>query len=237
MEEKMTLDRFWDIIEQGRKPNETETEIVARLTDSLSALDEESIVQWWLICDYFHREADKGKLWGAANIMDDGFCSDDGFHYFRAWLIGQGRDVYLAALKDPDSLAGLPRQEDVRFERINYVAVSAYEDLTGKDFYDAIVDRFISPELQQEISSSIVFAPDMDNEKYINGEYPGIYPKLTALYTQDDIGEFGVFPEERDFDEMEDDSVSVSEKLAKAKKILMDNPPKPKPKWKAEMER
>ncbi len=36
-------------------------------------------------------------------IMMNG-CSDDSFDYFRGWLIAQGKDVYHAALRDPDSL-------------------------------------------------------------------------------------------------------------------------------------
>ena len=31
-------------------------------------------------------------LWGAAYLANGG-CSDDGFDYFRGWLIGQGRKV------------------------------------------------------------------------------------------------------------------------------------------------
>lgn len=43
-------------------------------------------------------------LWAAAYIMNGG-CSDDGFEYFRAWLIAQGRTVFERALKNPESLA------------------------------------------------------------------------------------------------------------------------------------
>jgi hypothetical protein len=42
--------------------------------------------------------------WGAAYLANGG-CSDDGFDYFRGWLIGQGRKVYETVLADPDSLA------------------------------------------------------------------------------------------------------------------------------------
>jgi Protein of unknown function (DUF4240) len=43
-------------------------------------------------------------LWGAAYVIDGG-CSDDGFDYFRAYLISRGRAVFEAAMADPDSLA------------------------------------------------------------------------------------------------------------------------------------
>ncbi len=35
----------------------------------------------------------------------NGGCSDDGFEYFRGWLIGQGGAYFEAALKDPERAA------------------------------------------------------------------------------------------------------------------------------------
>jgi hypothetical protein len=42
------------------------------------------------------------NLWGAAYLMNAG-CSDDGFEYFRAWLLAQGRDAVEKAFEDPDT--------------------------------------------------------------------------------------------------------------------------------------
>ena len=44
-------------------------------------------------------------LWDAASVIKEYGCSDDGFIDFRAWLIAQGKDVYMNALRDPDTLA------------------------------------------------------------------------------------------------------------------------------------
>lgn len=74
-------------------------------------------------------EAYTWDLWGAAYVVHGG-CSDDGFEYFRRWLVSRGRDVYEAALADPDSLAQLdvrPGADDVwEFEEIYYVAKDVY---------------------------------------------------------------------------------------------------------------
>lgn len=43
-------------------------------------------------------------LWTAASLMCENVCDHNDFSYFRGWLITQGREVYLAALADPDSL-------------------------------------------------------------------------------------------------------------------------------------
>src|SRR5207249_5020548 len=48
----------------------------------------------------------------------NGGCSDDGFEYFRGWVILRGRKAYEAAMKNPDSLAGVvdPDEEFCEFE-------------------------------------------------------------------------------------------------------------------------
>lgn len=182
MSDIVSADKFWEIIECGRKEGESEKELALRLENALSTLDADSILQWGNIYELYHSMANKGKLWGAANIMDDGFCSDDGFHYFRAWLIGQGRDIYMAALNDPDSLSKLPVQKDVRFERVNYAAYYAYEKMTGKDYYDEIKKRDVPVEVVAEVQMGVNYCSDIDDVKYINGRYPRVYPKLTAAY-------------------------------------------------------
>lgn len=47
-------------------------------------------------------------LWRAANRIEGGLCSDDGFEYFALWLVAQGRGTYEAVLADPDALAEVP---------------------------------------------------------------------------------------------------------------------------------
>ena len=45
-------------------------------------------------------------LWAAAYAVNGG-CSDNGFDYFRGWLIVQGREVFEHVVVDPDALADL----------------------------------------------------------------------------------------------------------------------------------
>jgi hypothetical protein len=46
-------------------------------------------------------------LWAAAYVINGG-CSNDGFEYFRGWLIVQGREVFEHVVADPGTLADLP---------------------------------------------------------------------------------------------------------------------------------
>src|SRR5688500_7565585 len=78
-------------------------------------------------------------LWGAAYLINGG-CSNDGFDYFLGWLIAQGRDVYQAALQDPDSLVSHPQVAslDPRYgslwcEQLLSVDDRAYEAVTGQE--------------------------------------------------------------------------------------------------------
>lgn len=48
-----------------------------------------------------------GGSWQAAYLINGG-CSDDGFEYFRGWLLTQGREVFERAVALPDTLADLP---------------------------------------------------------------------------------------------------------------------------------
>jgi hypothetical protein len=79
-------------------------------------------------------------LWAAAYLINGG-ASDDGFEYFRGWLIAQGRDVFERSVADPDSLADHPAviegaeegEAGVECEDILGVAWTAYRVATGED--------------------------------------------------------------------------------------------------------
>lgn len=66
------------------------------------------VVAFQQLLDQYMAESDRWTIMGAAVLINAG-CSDDGFDYFRGWLIGQGRAVYEAAVRDPDSLASHPQ--------------------------------------------------------------------------------------------------------------------------------
>ncbi|MER5278395.1 DUF4240 domain-containing protein [Streptomyces sp. NPDC002809] len=80
----------------------------------------------------------RAPLWAAACTINGG-CSDDGFDYFRAWLIAQGREVFERVVADPDALASLPvvraaaaEDADLECERVLGVAWDAYREATGE---------------------------------------------------------------------------------------------------------
>ena len=70
--------------------------------------------------------------WGAAYLINGG-CSDDGFAYFRSWLISRGRVTHEAVVRDPDSLADLvdAGRDDYEFEDLWGLALDVYGERTG----------------------------------------------------------------------------------------------------------
>lgn len=101
----MDTDRFWQIIEEatGHDPETAENWDTA-LVEQLVRLPADEILAWDRIFADLTSRAYRNDLWAAAYIINGG-ASDDGFYYFRCWLIGMGRDICMNALAAPDSLA------------------------------------------------------------------------------------------------------------------------------------
>ena len=123
---------FWEIVGMAKEKAGDDWESRPdALKNLLLKLPPEEICRFDV--DYHKKliEAYRWDLWGAAYLINGG-CSDDGFDYFRDFLISEGREVYEAALKNPDSLAELGDMEDAELESYRYVIYEAYEELTGK---------------------------------------------------------------------------------------------------------
>jgi len=106
MRRRMTMDprHFGQLIDHSKAESEGDCD---RQADALKALLLEvpatAIMAFDRLFEHYVDQAYRNDLWAAAYIINGG-CSDDGFEYFRRWLIGQGEAVYTAALRDPESL-------------------------------------------------------------------------------------------------------------------------------------
>ncbi|MCK5623061.1 MAG: DUF4240 domain-containing protein [Alphaproteobacteria bacterium] len=92
--------------------------------------------------DHLHRKMNAAyswPLWVAAYIIHGG-CSDDAFMDFRSCLIFLGRDIYEAALNEPDSLAALDDEtlKSTLFEGLLYIAPQTFEEKTGAELARAV---------------------------------------------------------------------------------------------------
>jgi len=131
----MDTEMFWRLVEGARGDDRGER--CAALKAALVKLPAPEIAGFAHEFDRQMARSYTWDLWGAAYILNGG-CSDDGFDYFRSWLISLGRRPFELALERPETLAGLPeveralQEEDgVFFEEFAYVAGEAHEENAG----------------------------------------------------------------------------------------------------------
>ena len=120
----MNREQFWQIVAHGQE-DEAPGELVRAALEKLPASEIAAYQQHF---DALTDQAYRWDLWGAAYVIEGG-CSDDGFTDFRYALISRGREVYEAALQNPDSLAAVDICSD---ELFGYVAGEVYEAKTGQ---------------------------------------------------------------------------------------------------------
>lgn len=122
---------FWDIIAKGCKGNPMEGDWTDGLVAELAKLPPEEIVAFDDLFDQKTNALYTITHWGAAYLINDG-ASDDGFYYWRCWVVGMGREVYEAARANPDSLAKVVEPGEDYEAEIYGVARMAWEAI-GRD--------------------------------------------------------------------------------------------------------
>ena len=127
-------------------------------------------------------------LWTAASLMCENGCSDDGFIDFRAWLIAQGEEVYMAALADPDSLADVEAYGGCQFEELLYTGNETMKHLTGKDAYEN-TDPDAYKALVAELKKGITYGEGVDYP-YEWDEVEEYLPRLCEKYLEPGAVEF-----------------------------------------------
>jgi len=153
---------FWKIIARSLDESSDEQEQEEVLIDLIQKLTLKEMIGFRLRTDRLLYDTYNSSMWCAAYIINGG-CSDDGFEYFRNWLISRGKDVFYKVKENPDNLIEYIEEDQdyYEFESFWYVALVAFKNKTGKDLYDYI-----------------------DNEKFITKE--GNYPKFELTWAEDD---------------------------------------------------
>ena len=119
------------------------------LLRELKKLVTDDIIGFQNMFNRYYTESYTSKLWGSAYVINGG-CSDDGFDYFRAWLISKGKEVFFKALKNPDILADVLKEDEIEgaeFEELISIAKEAYDSKENNDdFYD-LVETYKYPKI------------------------------------------------------------------------------------------
>jgi hypothetical protein len=165
--------QFWSLIDSTRRCAEDDPDAhIEALTAALAELPEPEIIEFDRRFNEHWIRAYTWDLWAAAYIIGGG-CSDDGFMDFRGWLIARGREVYEAALADPQSLVKVVKDEDdeCQIEGYQYAAGHAWARKTGKDYVD-----FPYPQ-------TAPYPEEPSGEKWTEEDLPRRFPKLWRKFS------------------------------------------------------
>lgn len=129
----MPEERFWQIIELTRlNGNKNYAWQCHYLIEQLNSLTTEEIIQFDRTFETLMARSYTFKLWEPVYSLNGGM-SDDGFEYFREWLIAQGKDRFYWTLKYPRLLFLIGVKEIIEnYEGFGGCALHAYENKTGR---------------------------------------------------------------------------------------------------------
>ena len=186
-------DTFWQMIDESREMcGKFSKKIAGMLQKKLESCSLENVKRFCGIYNLYHKAADKDGIADIANIMNNGMLTDDGFTDFRAWLIAQGKDTYIKALKSPEILAEKTENSLdgwYEFETFGYAGMKAVEKLTG-DFRQSF---FELPENEKkEILNEIEYG-EYTSGKMTVWQIEKQFPEFTKKYIEPD---FDIEPKE-----------------------------------------
>lgn len=166
---------FWELIDKARKaPNSNfETQCVT-LTELLSAYTAEEIVAYEHILLDKIEEASSWPIMAATFVVSS-FISDDTYEDFRAWLVGQGKENFYKALKDPNEICNMltPKEAlDLGGEYMLFAGANAWLEKTGKENEDEFYELLQHPE-EKEVDQQW---PETKEE------YRSLFPKLYDMF-------------------------------------------------------
>ena len=140
----MNEERFWSIVDATRlDPPKQRGDVDfgernRRYKATLGKLTPKEIIEFQRRLEEYLNAAYRTDIWAAANLIRDG-CNRSSFHAFRAWLVSQGREVFEAALRDPESLADnadLKVYDDADYPAFYSFPGIVYRDRTGQQMPD-----------------------------------------------------------------------------------------------------
>jgi hypothetical protein len=84
----MDGEQFWTLIEAAKAATGGDCRAqTAHLVAALGQRSVNEVLVWDRIHGELMAESYRWDLWGAASLINGG-CGDDGFDYFRGWLLG-----------------------------------------------------------------------------------------------------------------------------------------------------
>jgi hypothetical protein len=185
-EQKLNTLFFWKIMDYGFAKGQFNNEIKRQaILEQLIKLTPEQLQDFEII---FQQMSQKANTWNniAAQTIMTGGSGDDGFYYFRCWLISLGKINFDATLKNPDHLAGLhvPINKrygyaEVEFEDLIPLSDEAYGIVTKRD---ASSDSTSPRENAARKGLFYDSGGDIKGKEWSDRDLPKIAPKLCRKF-------------------------------------------------------
>ena len=134
--------RFWAIVDRTARHKADPEQQVEALRSELVALSAEEVVAFHNAFEAQLARAYTWDLWAVAHVAHGG-ASDDGFEYFRRWMVSRGRAAFEHLLAHPDDLPDMLAADVegvLEFEAILYVTDEVWAVKTGQDGGEMPVD-------------------------------------------------------------------------------------------------
>lgn len=175
--EMLDEDLYWTLIDKSLKNTSNQYEQERYLINEIRNLTPKQIVGFRLRTDKFLHDTYNSEMWCAGYIMNGG-CSDDGFEYFRNWIISRGKSTYYSAKQNPDNLIieVNSKIEGYYFEGFWYVALDAFKNKTERDLYDYVDEEKFKTE--EGNYPQFEFTWQEDNPESMKKICPKLYEKL-----------------------------------------------------------
>ena len=160
---EINRDTFWALLDRAADVCGPDLSVEDEwLADQIRTMEPQQALRFHHIAQGYMQLSDKYGLWSAARLMSECCIDTDcSFADFRGWLIAQGKESYLTALKDPDSLADLEPYGGCTFDSLYFVGRSIYEGKTGFRPHQVGMPEGLQRELEL-LSADIVYAPNID---------------------------------------------------------------------------
>lgn len=173
--EPLEEELYWHLIEASLQGNPSLEQQYKNLVEILTEQKPNTILQFGIRTKVLCNKAQKADLWRAAYIMNSG-CSDDGFDYFKLWLISRGKTVFESALENPDSLSLFDFEKDTEYEieMFGEAYVEAFEGTYLRD-----IQKYVSfSKVSQHSKAKELYLEEKDFEdKILIKKLPNLFKK------------------------------------------------------------
>jgi hypothetical protein len=170
----VTHREFWALVDEARAAR---GDLVAHLERRLARLPSSEIASFDAWSRAYRSALHREDLWAAIYLIEGG-CSDDGFDYFRAWLVAQGEAAVLAAVRDPESLGDLvDGKRGASLEMFLGVANRAHRRAFGSDLPDDGT-RVDIPDLASWAADRISSSVNWAKHDVLQATYPRLWARF-----------------------------------------------------------